>query len=59
MSKRRNNSLSPDLIPKKDINYEQALGLFIQDCETRHLRPYTIDYYVREINAFYKRDYFL
>lgn len=36
------------------ISFQQALHLFLMDCEIRNLRPFTVDYYRREITYLYR-----
>lgn len=33
-------------------SFEEAMNIFIKDCELRNLRPFTIQYYLNEFNAF-------
>ncbi|SEI14489.1 integrase/recombinase XerD [Halobacillus karajensis] len=33
-------------------SFEEAINLFVQDCELRNLRPHTIKYYTNEFSAF-------
>lgn len=38
----------------KEIDFQTALLLFVDDCEIRNLRPQTIQYYRNELSVFYK-----
>ncbi|MGN4127406.1 tyrosine-type recombinase/integrase [Lysinibacillus sphaericus] len=56
---RRINELSAsqiEMVEKKlvdDLPYKYALKWFIEDCEVRNLRPFTIGYYHKELKQFY------
>lgn len=56
---RRKNTLNKGelaIIKKESKSYvdsfEEAMNIFIKDCELRNLRPFTIQYYLNEFNAF-------
>lgn len=56
---RRKNTLdkSEIAIMKTDVKsyvetFQGAIDFFVKDCELRNLRPFTIKYYLNEINAF-------
>lgn len=56
---RRKNALDQSelaIIKKESKSYvdsfEEAMNYFIKDCELRNLRPFTIQYYLNEFNAF-------
>jgi integrase/recombinase XerD len=56
---RRKNTLDKGelaIIKKENKSYvdsfEEAMNFFIKDCELRNLRPFTIQYYLNEFNAF-------
>ncbi|MGG4507548.1 tyrosine recombinase XerC [Heyndrickxia sporothermodurans] len=58
---RRTNELSIEELsiinsPKivKEIDFQTALSLFVDDCLIRNLRPQTIQYYKNELSVFYK-----
>jgi integrase/recombinase XerD len=58
---RRTNELSIEELsiinsPKivKEIDFQMALSLFVDDCLIRNLRPQTIQYYRNELSVFYK-----
>ncbi len=36
------------------ISFQDSLELFLDDCNIRNLRPYTINYYRNELNVYYK-----
>nr|WP_238458108.1 tyrosine-type recombinase/integrase [Alkalihalobacterium alkalinitrilicum] len=43
-----------DNVTKEEIDFEEALKLFLEDCEIRNLRAHTTKYYKNELSAFYK-----
>ncbi|MCM2982291.1 tyrosine-type recombinase/integrase [Niallia circulans] len=56
---RRKNNLDKDelaIIKKEEKtyvdNFNDAITLFVKDCELRNLRPFTIQYYLNEFKAF-------
>jgi integrase/recombinase XerD len=56
---RRKNALNKSeiaIIKKETKSYvdtfQDAINLFVKDCELRNLRPYTIQYYLNEFKAF-------
>ncbi len=58
---RRTNQLSSkdidmimDNVRRVEINFQEALNLFLEDCEIRNLRSHTIKYYQNELSTFYK-----
>lgn len=58
---RRTNELSNEELsiintPKmiREIDFQTALSLFVDDCLIRNLRPQTIQYYRNELSVFYK-----
>nr|WP_273123944.1 site-specific integrase [Bacillus weihaiensis] len=58
MARRKNNLNERELslVRKSSKSYvesfKEALNLFVDDCELRNLRPFTIRYYQNEIHAF-------
>lgn len=58
MARRKNNLNERELsvVRKSEKSYaetfKEALQLFIDDCDLRNLRPFTIRYYQNEIQAF-------
>lgn len=56
---RRKNTLDENelaVIKKQSKSYvetfDEAITLFVKDCELRNLRPFTIKYYLNELQAF-------
>lgn len=54
---RRSNNLSTVELSKvskkaRSIDYQTSVELFMEDCELRNLRPYTIKYYLNELKSY-------